>query len=423
MLRFAPSPTSHLDLTNLRIALLNYIVAKQKGEDFIVRIEDTQKEKNLDGQDQEILDILSLFGLHYSQIIHQSQNFKFHSAMALQLLHEKRAFSCFCSDHYLEKKEQEAVEANKEYLYDDACRNLPAELVIDNTNPFRVRIIAPNKDIVVDDLLKGEIVFTKETQESFTILHQDKTPTPDFAAAVDDMLNDISIIIRDETLLPHTPKQQHIREQLGYDKPITYAHIPPLHNGDISVKSLLQEGYLPEAILNYLISTLTTPPHELFTLQEAEEFFEITKINTSPASFDLAQLKEINKKTMQAMEAKELSRYVGFADEEIGELARVYIEDDICTTQELKAKIAPVFETRNIPQEFEKEVHILKEIILQAPHFEDYETFVKHLAQQSSLEQNKLEKGVRLLLTNTQEGPKMEKIYHCLKNYIGEIVK
>lgn len=104
MLRFASSPTKDMTLGDLRIALFNYIIAKQRGEELIVRIEDMDKEKNIEGKDQEILGILDLFGVEYSQTIHQSQNFRFHAAMGLQLMHEKKAFSCFCSPEWIEKK-------------------------------------------------------------------------------------------------------------------------------------------------------------------------------------------------------------------------------------------------------------------------------------------------------------------------------
>ena len=97
MLRFAPSPTGDMHIGNLRVAVFNYIVSQQKKEDLIVRIEDTDKERNIEGKDQEILDLLALFNIEYSQVIYQSENVRFHSAMALQLLHEKKAFSCFCS--------------------------------------------------------------------------------------------------------------------------------------------------------------------------------------------------------------------------------------------------------------------------------------------------------------------------------------
>ena len=244
MLRFALSPTGDMHIGNLRVALFNYIVSRQQGEDLVVRIEDMDKECNIEGKDKEILDILALFGIEYSQVIYQSQNIRFHSAMALQLLHEKKAFSCFCSPQWLENKREKAKVAKKAYKYDDACRNLHPELVIDNTNPFTIRINRPD----------GDISFEPDAIDSFVIMSQDKTPTYNFACAVDDMLSDISIVICDENHMSNTPKQEHIRASLNYDKKVEYAHLASMLFDDaLSVKWLLEEGYLPEAISKYLI--------------------------------------------------------------------------------------------------------------------------------------------------------------------------
>ena len=181
MLRFSSSPTGDMHIGNLRVALLNSIVSKQNKENLIVRIEDMDKEKNKEGKDQEIIAILDLFGIEYSQVIYQSENFRFHSAMALQLIHDKKAFSCFCSPEWLENKREEAKANKKAYRYDEACTNLPAELVIDNMNPFTIRIKKSADDIIVKDYIKGEVTFTPDEVDSFVILIQDKTPTYNFA--------------------------------------------------------------------------------------------------------------------------------------------------------------------------------------------------------------------------------------------------
>jgi len=432
MLRFAPSPTGDMHIGSLRIAIFNYIVAQQKKEDFIVRIEDSDTEKNVEGKDQEILDLLALFGIEYSQIIYQSQNVRFHSAMALQLVHERKAFSCFCSDNWIEKKRAEAKAQNKEYSYDDACRNLPAELIIDNTNPFSIRVVRPDKDVVIHDKIQGDVSFTPDDVDSFVILHQDKTPTYNFSAAVDDMLSDISIIIRGEDNLNDTPKQEHIRASLKYERKVQYAHIPIILNNDgqkmsklekaSSVKWLLEQGFLPEAILNYLISIGNETPKEIFTMKEALQWFDLENISKSPTPFSMDILRHINKEHLKNLDAKELSRYVGFADAEVGELARVYLED-VNTTKELKAKIAPIFAERNIPEAFMSEAATLAALIKKAPYFEAYEDFKNHLIKESGIEEEKLLKALRILLTNSEDGPNLAEIYKHLKNYLGEIVK
>ncbi|NPA59220.1 MAG: glutamate--tRNA ligase, partial [Epsilonproteobacteria bacterium] len=309
MLRFAPSSTGDIYINDLRIALFNYIISKQKKEDFLISIEET---------DKNILELLAIFDIEYSQVIYNGQNMRFHSAMALQLLHEKKAFSCFCSSEYLDKKQQEAKNMNKKYTYDDACRNLPAELVIDNTNPFTIRINKPD-----DNKSKLDAV------DSFIILNQDKKPTQNFAIAVDDMLNDISLVVDEQEDTNNTLKQEYIRTSLGYGKKIKYIHIPPLLNEDknnFSIKWLLSEGYLPAAISNYLISINNNNlPSDIFTLQDAIKWFKIDDISHSPALFSLELLRDINKIHLENLDAVELSRYVGFADANIGELAKVYL--------------------------------------------------------------------------------------------------
>ena len=432
MLRFAPSPTGDMHIGNLRVALFNYIVSKQKKEDLIVRIEDTDKEKNIDGKDQEILDILDLFGIKYSQTIYQSQNYKFHSAMALQLMHEKKAFSCFCSDEWLNKKKKEAKLAKKVYKYDDACRNLPNELVIDNINPFTIRINRPDENIMIRDKIKGDVSFTPDDVDSFLIMHQDKTPTYNFACAIDDMISDVSLIIRSEDHINNTPKQNHIRKSLGYDKDVQFAHLPNIHNDagenmsasdkTSSVKWLLEQGFLPDAISNYLISIGNKPPREIFNIDEAVEFFDLSNISKSPARFSMDMLRHINHEHLNSLDAKELSRYVGFADSEIGEVARIYLEE-ASTTKELKSKIEPIFSPKKIPEKFTKQAELIVATIKSAPYFEEYEEFKNHIIKESGLDDNNLLEPLRYVLTGVGHGPDIAKIYKYLKNYIGEIVK
>jgi len=423
MLRFAPSPTGDMHIGDLRVALFNYIVSKQRNEDLIVRIENMDSEKNIEGKDKEILEILGLFGIEYSQVIHQSHNVRFHTAMALQLMHEKKAFSCFCSPAWLEKKREEAKKAKKDYRYDDACRDLHPELVIDNTSPFTIRINRPDNTVVIKDLIKGDVSFEPDEVDSFIIMSQDKTPTEDFACAVDDMLSDISIVIRNEDHMSNTPKQDHIRNSLDYDKKVEYAHLPVLLNDDtFSIKWLLEEGFLPQAIANYLILIGNNPPQEIFNMKDAIEWFSLENISKEPVHFDINILKHINKEHLKAMDAKELSRYVGFADAEIGELARVYL-DEVETTKELKSKIAPIFSQRNVPDEFKEQTALMAETIKGAPYFDEYNDFKNYIMSKSGLKGENFSKPLRILLTNTQHGPDIAEIYKYLKNYIGEIVK
>jgi glutamyl-tRNA synthetase len=423
MLRYEANPTRDMHIGDLRIALLNYIVSSQRGESFIVKFKDIDTENVIEGKDNEILDILALFGIQYTQVIHQSQNIRFHSAMALQLLHEKRAFSCFCSSAWLEKKQQEAIEAKKDYCYDDACRDLPAELVIDNTNPFTVRIKRPDQELVIEDKIKGKLHFTPDSVDSFVIMNQDKTPTLDFACAVDDMLSDISMIIAYETDINKSSKQQHVRDSLDYNKKIEYAHLPLVLGEDsVMVKDLLADGYLPSAILNYLVSSVTDGTSDIFTIEDAIRDFDISSILNTPINFSMETLQKINKRDLRNLDPKELSRYVGFADEEIGRLASIYL-DEVHTTQELKRKIKSIFAHRDIPHSLEKQVKTIKSVLKKAPYFDQYQDFKEYLLQETALQEEELIKSLRLLLTNAEDDVSLSKVYQYLKNYLGEIIK
>ncbi len=185
---------------------------------------------------------------------------------------------------------------------------------------------------------------------------------------------------------------------------------------------LLEEGFLPEAILNYLISIGTNPPKEIFTTQEAIEWFELEKISSSPTRFDIESLKHINREHLLSLDDKELSRYVGFADEEIGLLARIYLQE-ISTTKELREKVETIFAPKEIPEEFTQQVKTMTEIIKSAPYFDEYDDFKNYVIKESELEDKNFIKLLRLLLTGAEDGPEIAEVYKHLKNYIGEIVK
>ncbi len=432
MLRIAPSPTGDMHIGHLRVALFNYICAVQREEPLLIRIEDTDKERFIPGKEKEIFEILALFGIGYQEQQLQSNNLRFHRAMALQLLQDKKAFNCFCTPETLEAKREAAKKAHVIYRYDGACENLPAEAVIDNPNPFTIRLKKPSGPITVQDIIKGESVFTPEEIDSFVLMDADKYPTYNFACAVDDMLSDISLIVRGEEHLSDTPKQIAIHRALGYTKTIEYAHLPlildregkkmSMHDDASSVKWLLGEGYLPEAIANYLILMGNTTPTEIFTLKEAIKWFDLSTLSKAPERFDIDRLKHINREHLKGLDPKELSRYVGFADEEIGNLANVFLEE-AGTLKELREKIGAVFAPKIAPDECREEFNLLRDLTLKAPHFDDFEAYEAYLAEHSGLKEKNLFKPLRILLSGTDNGPELADLYRYLKNYIKEVAK
>ncbi len=420
MLRFASAPIADLTLDELRAALMNFVVSKQRKERFVIRIEDIDQQRNVEGKDAEIIALLELFGVIGEEVLYQSKNFKFHSAMAIDLLHRKRAFNCFCSKEELDAKEAAAKEQKRLYSYDGTCEHLPAEEVIDNPKPFTVRIKKPENDIVFEDKIQGELSFTPDEVDSFVILNVDKTPSHTFATAVDDMLSDISVVIESEKDIEEAPRHIHVRKSLGYDKEIEYAHLPPLLDADIEIKALLEEGFLPEAIVNYLLTLGSEMQGEVFTLEEAKERFELSSINKIPVKFDKEELRSFNKAHLKCLDEKELSRFVGFADDQIGALAKLFV-DSTGTTQELKRTIKALFSEKEIPEEYLHIVKQVQKIIQNAPHFDSYDDFMLYIEKGSGLNEEELSKALRILFLGSVKGPEPKEMYPYLKNYIKEI--
>ncbi len=432
MLRFAPSPTGDMHIGNLRVALFNYILSVQKNEDLIIRIEDTDKERNIEGKDKEIIGLLDLFGIKYRDVIYQSENLKYHRAMGLQLLHEKIAFNCFCCANTLEAKREQAKTDRKAYRYDDACLSLTPEQTIDNEVPFTVRLRKPSVDVEFTDAIKGKMSFKPSDIDSFIILRADKSPTYNFACAIDDMIADISMVIRGEDHVSNTPKQIAIRAALNYTKEIEYAHLPIILNESgkkmskrddaSSVKWMLEEGFLPAAIINYLILIGNKPPQKIFELKDALEWFDLSRISKAPAKFDMDKLRFINREHLKMLDDVELSRYVGFADRDIGQLAKIYLEE-VSTTKELREKISSIFGEKIIPQEFADASAKMKETLQTAPFFEEFNDFKSYIMKESGLKGKMFFKPLRILLSGAEHGPELDVMYPFIKNYLTEIVK
>jgi glutamyl-tRNA synthetase len=432
MLRFAPSPTGDMHIGNLRVALFNYILSIQRDEPLLIRIEDTDQERNIPGKEKEIFEILALFGIKHQEEQLQSNSLRFHRAMAIQLLQDKKAFNCFCSSETLDAKREASIDGKIAYRYDGTCEHLSAEEVIDNTNPFTIRLKKPDHSITVTDLIKGESTFDPDDIDSFILMRADKYPTYNFACAVDDMLADISLIIRGEDHLSNTPKQIAIHEALGYNKKVEYAHLPIIlgnedkkmskHDDASSVKWLLEEGYLPEAISNYLILMGNKTPLEIFSVKEAIKWFDLKTISKVPARFDIDKLRFVNREHLKGLDPKELSRYVGFADEEIGNLAKLFLEE-ASTLKDLRVKISAIFAPKIIPEEYKEGFEILRDLTKKAPHFDDYESYKAYLIEHSGLKGESLFKPLRILIGGAEHGPEMADLYMHIKNYLKEVVK
>ncbi len=405
MYRFAHSLTQEINISNLRIALFNYISAKQSNEKFLIRIEDIDKVDDTKQKDQELLEILHLFGIQYDQVIYQSENLKFHQQLATKLLMDKNAFVCFCKPKSLEEKK-----------YDGRCKNLSNEEVLNNESPFVIRIKKPKED---------KQNFIHEVIDDFIILNIDKTPKHDFACAIDDMMYDISEIIQEEDQIPNTLKQTLIRNYLGYDKEIKYINVPILNSNkaqeSLNIKYLLQNGFLPSAIINYVILLSYKTPVEIFSIDDALEWFDIVEIYKNPVKFEIQKLRNINKEHIKKLDSLQLSKALGYSSKEIGDLAKIYTQED-STLEEIKLKIDNIFKTKNC-EVFVKEFEILKKIAKDAPYHKSFDDYKTYLMEKSGLTGEAFFKPLQVLLTGTKSDINLSEIYPHIKNYLGEIIK
>ncbi|HFQ62123.1 MAG TPA: glutamate--tRNA ligase [Epsilonproteobacteria bacterium] len=412
MLRFAQSPTHDMNIGDLRIAILNYLVSQQRHEGFTIRIDDTDKEAMIEGKDTEIMQILEKFALVHDSVFHQSEHLHMHQTLAIKLLEEGKAFVCTCNE------KQEHCSGRCE----NVDRSEYAKLK-ESGEPFVLRIKKPTEAIVYHDIIKGEISTTPDEVGAFVILRQDASPTHDFASACDDMLSGVTYLIQKDKNLSSTTKQKHIKTALGYEDETTYAHLPTLINDDdtFSIKWLFEEGFLPDAIINYLL-LLSNPdaPQEIFTLPEAIAWFKVENISNVAVTFDIEKLRFINREHLKNMDDKVLSTLFGFADADIGKLAKLYLED-ASTVKELRLAIESIFSPKNFEGKWANQMRTMETLIQDAPMFHDYNDFEAYVLNESGLQGKDFFKALRLLLTGADHGPELSTIYPLIKPYIMEI--
>jgi len=431
MLRFAPSPTGDMHIDTLRVAIVNYLVAQQRNTPFIIRIDDREKEKNIEGKDTEIMQILEKFALKHDNVSHQSENLHMHQTLAIRLLEEGKAFICTCTKEEIEAEKEAAKKNNVPYHYSGRCQNVDkAELVKlkENGTPFVLRLKKPEEEIIYHDLIAGDIVSTSNEVDAFVILREDGTPSYNFACACDDMLSGVDFIIRSEAYLGDTSRQIHIKKELGYEGETIYAHLPAILTPDgeklgktSTLKWLFEEGFIPDAILNYLL-LLGNPkaPQEVFTLPEAIKWFTLEDISKSAAIFDIDQLRSINKAHLKQIDDKQLSMLFGFADADIGKLAKLYLEE-ASTINELEAKIRPFFSPKDFDGKWGEQMRIMEKVIFELPMIDTFDDFKAALMKESSLKEESFSQPLRLLLTGAGDGPELSDIYPLIKPYLLEV--
>lgn len=304
--RFAPSPTGHLHIGSLRTALFNWLFARHHRGTFLIRIEDTDVERSTKEYEVSLMQSLAWTGIVSDEpIMHQSNRLAIYQQVAAQLMAAGKAYKCFCTQEDLEKKRQRAVQRQDTYQYDRTCRNLAVTQHPEN-KPYVIRFKVEIDSVQFDfkDLIKGEVSIPSEQIDDFVLLRSDGTVTYNFAVVVDDQEMKITHIIRGEEHLFNTPKQILLYQALGHAIP-EFAHIPLIlgpsgqklskRDGATSVIEYKKEGYMPQALCNYLVRLgWAYKDQEIFTPDEMIQHFSLEGVHSSGAKFDIEKLKWVN---------------------------------------------------------------------------------------------------------------------------------
>ena len=331
--RFAPSPTGYMHIGNLRTALYCYLISRKLKGKFVLRIEDTDRNRFVDDAEQVIYDTMKICGLDYDEgpnkegeygPYKQSQRFEqgLYMHYAKKLIESGDAYYCFCGND--ENENEEESENNAFAKYDRRCLKLSKEEIennLKNGKPFVIRQKIPEGKTSFVDTIYGTIEVDNSELEDMILIKSDGYPTYNFANIVDDHLMNITHIVRGMEYLSSTPKYSLLYKALGWQEPI-YIHCPHITDeehkklskrlGHASVNNLLKQGFLPQAIINYIALLGWSPEgdKEFFTLEELIDAFDYKKINKSNAVFDLQKFKWMNGEYYKAMPIEEFTNFV-----------------------------------------------------------------------------------------------------------------
>ncbi|MCI0653109.1 MAG: glutamate--tRNA ligase [Methylococcaceae bacterium] len=325
--RFAPSPTGYLHIGGVRTALFSWLYARKHGGEFILRIEDTDLDRSTGESVNAILEGMAWLGLEYDQgPFFQTQRFNRYKQAIEELRQAGFAYSCYCSKEELDQMRSEQMEKKQKPRYDGRCRDRKQPR--DGISPV-IRFRNPDQgEVIFEDLVKGKIVVRNEELDDLIIARPDGSPTYNFAVVVDDLDMGVSHVVRGDDHINNTPRQINILKALKAPIP-QYGHLPMIlgsdgarlskRHGAVSVMQYRDEGYLPEALLNYLVRLgWSHGDQEVFSIDEMIELFEITGVNLAPSTFNPEKLLWLNhhyiKSADPAHVAHHLSWHLGQLD-------------------------------------------------------------------------------------------------------------
>ena len=318
--RFAPSPTGYLHIGGARTSLFSWLYAKKMGGEFILRIEDTDRERSTDKAVDAIIDGMEWLGMEHDEgPFYQTQRFGRYKEVIQQLLDNGHAYHCNCSRERLDEIRAEQMANKQKPKYDGCCRekglSAADDTVIRFANPL-------DGEVTITDHVRGTVVIKNQELDDLIIERSDKTPTYNLTVVVDDWDMKITHVIRGDDHLNNTPRQINILNALGADIP-EYAHLPMINgpdgkklskrHGAVSVMQYHEEGYLAEAVLNYLVRLgWSHGDQEIFTLEEMIEKFDIKDINKSSSNFSIEKLQWMNQQYLMSLDPVRVAEQLAF---------------------------------------------------------------------------------------------------------------
>lgn len=458
--RFAPSPTGYMHIGNLRSAIFGYLMVKHDNGDFLLRIEDTDQTRKVEGAVEFIYDTCRLCGLEFDEgplnggpygPYTQSERLDIYKKYAQELVEKGEAYYCFCTEERLDKLRKIAEENHMAFMYDGHCKNLSKEEIEEKIKagvPYVIRQKMPKEGVsTYEDVVYGTISVENRILEDQVLLKSDGYPTYNFANVIDDHLMHINVVARGNEYVMSTPKYNLLYDAFGWERP-TYIHLPMVlgedgqklskRNGDASFMDLYHEGYLPAAIVNYLALLGWSPENnqEIFTLDELVKVFDPSRISKSPSSYDVKKLNWVNAHYIKKLSLDDCVKLVkpflseaydlsDKSDEWIKELVRIY-QSHISYGKEIVKETEMFFNKDINPNseclEFMKDetipntIKVFKEEIENISEWtiENISSAINNTKEKASVKGKMLYMPIRIKTTGVMHGPELPDTIHLL---------
>ncbi|MBY0191929.1 glutamate--tRNA ligase [Bacillus aerophilus] len=441
--RYAPSPTGHLHIGNARTALFNYLFARSQGGKFIIRIEDTDQKRNVEGGEESQLRHLKWLGIDWDESIdkdggygpyRQSERNDIYKKYYDELLEKDLAYKCYCTAEELEAEREAQIARSEMPRYSGKCSHLSKEeedkLIAEGREPS-IRFRVPKGEIIkFDDMVKGDISFETDGIGDFVIVKKDGTPTYNFAVAVDDHLMKMTHVLRGEDHISNTPKQIMIFHAFGWDVPL-FGHMTLIVNEnrkklskrDESIIQFIEQyknlGYLPEALFNFIALLGWSPvgEEELFTKEQFIDIFDVNRLSKSPALFDMHKLKWVNNQYVKALDLDQVValtlphlQKAGKVSEQLTEEENTWVRKLISLYHEQLSYGAEIVELTELffkeQIEYNQEA---KEVLAEEQVPEVMASFAGHLEQLESFTPDEIKAAIKAVQKET--GHKGKKLF------------